>query len=236
MRRRIIAAAALLLTLACGARAAEGGAMLPLSVLQALQGRYEAFLSGLEEELVSRGLLSQDDRAAWHAAQLGDYLTNGGYGSILITYQPDAMHYMREEDMALELSCRLAGGTLTLDTLRRYAPADSTSDGLMLSFSLTDAAGMPRAFVATLSSASGVFAMWDALAGSYASVGQTATTGGEAVLWSSYVPAADAQDALISAVFYEEETGEPIGEAQLRLTVDGDGYRLREDALGAVTQ
>ncbi|MBR1408067.1 MAG: hypothetical protein IJ573_04115 [Clostridia bacterium] len=236
MKRRIIALTVLLAALVSGAHAAEGGAMLPLSALQSLQDRYEAFLQGLEAELLERGLLTEEDREAWYAAQLGDYFSNGGYGSILITYQPDAMHYMREEDMALELACRLADGTLKLDTLRRYAPGDSTSDGLMLSFSLTDASGMPRAFVATLSSDTGVFAMWDALSGKYASVGQTATTGGEAVLWSAYVPAKDAQDALLSAVFYEEETGELIGEAQLRLTVDGDGYRLQEDALSAVTQ
>ena len=234
MSRAVKAAAALLaaLLLACpGARAAEGGAMLPLSALQALQGEYEAFLSALEEELVGRGLLSEGDREAWHAAQLGDYLSNGGYGSILITYLPDSLGYVREEETALELSCMLGARRLRLSTMRRYAPGDSASEGLMLSFSLEDEGGMPCVFSCALSSETGIFCLWDALAGGYQPVSQSVETPGEPVLWSAGVPAENAADAVILAVFTDPQTGEELGRASLRLGADGGGYRLEDGAL-----
>ena len=80
------------------AHAAEGDPLLSVDDLLSLEDSYEAFLKELEDLIVSRGLLSESDRAAWHDAQMGDFFQNGGYGSILATYLPGALSYTREED------------------------------------------------------------------------------------------------------------------------------------------
>ena len=117
--------------------AEEGSPLLSVDDLLSLEESYEVFLEQLGDLAVERGLLSEDERAAWHDAQMGDFYQNGGYGSILVNYMPDALDYTREEETLLTLSAKLDGGTLELMTMRRYTPRDSMLSGLMLTPSMT---------------------------------------------------------------------------------------------------
>ena len=134
---------ALLLLVPAAALAGEGDPLLSVDDLLSLEESYSAFLDELEDLIVSRGLLSEDERSAWRDAQMGDFFQNGGYGSILAIYMPGALDYVREEDTLLTLRAQLDCGTLELTTVRRYTPQDSTLPGLMLSLSLTDGSGVP---------------------------------------------------------------------------------------------
>ena len=87
MKKKLFFSVCLSLPLALfplSAPAEEGSPLLSVDDLIALEDSYEAFLNELGDLAVQRGLLSEEDRAAWHDAQLGDYFQNGGYGSILI--------------------------------------------------------------------------------------------------------------------------------------------------------
>ena len=231
MVRKGLAVLAALALMSAPALAAEGGAMLSPADLQAMQPAYEAFLDQLEDTLVGHGLLDEENRALWHAAQIGDYLTNGGYGSLLITYQPDALGYVREETMAVTLSCMLGTNVLELGSLRRYTPDDSDADGLLLSFSLENESGLPVPASFALDSNAGVFARWDPLSGGYAAVGTGIVTDGETVLWAAPAPAEGARDPVITLQAYDLDDGAALGTAELTLRVEGGGYVLDDDAL-----
>ena len=231
MRRICIVLLALALA-PLGALAAEGDPLLSVDDLLALEDSYTAFLVELEELIVSRGLLSEDEREAWRDAQMGDYFQNGGYGSMLINYTPGVLGYVREEETRLQLRLTLAGGcTLHLDTMRRYTPEDSSLSGLMLTLSVTDAQGAPMDAAFALGSSSGIFLKWDAMAGAYAAVGASAQSDGETVVWSDQAPLVDAQNPVITIAMTDVSTGQLLGTAALTLTVEADSYRVGEDAL-----
>lgn len=220
-----------LLLLPAAALAGEGDPLLSVDELLSLEESYSAFLQELEALLVERGLLAEEDRDAWRDAQMGDFFQNGGYGSILATYMPGALNYVREEDTLLTLRAQLSCGTLELLTVRRYTPQDSTLPGLMLSMSLTDAAGMPVDVSWQLSSTSGLFLKWDALVGTYATVGAGAHSDGETVYWSDQTPALSANNPVLTIDILDASTRQLLSRATLTLTVDGDGYLLANDAL-----
>ena len=192
MNSRICVLLLVLTLFALPAHAEEGSPLLSVDDLLSLEESYEVFLEQLGDLAVERGLLSEDERAAWHDAQLGDFFQNGGYGSILVNYMPGALEYTREEDTLLTLSAKLDGGTLELMTMRRYTPKDSTLSGLMLTPSMTNDAQMPMDAHYSFGSTSGVFMKWDALLGAYVSVGATAESDGETVVWSAQTPAENA--------------------------------------------
>ena len=162
---------------------------------------------------------------------MGDFFQNGGYGSILATYMPGALDYVREEDTMLTLRAALACGTLELMTVRRYTPQDSTLPGLMLNLSLTDGNGVPLDAAFSLSATGGLFLKWDAVAGTYASVGAGTQSDGETVYWSDQMPAMNANNPVITVDVLDAQTWQVIGQATLTLTVDGTGYALLKDAL-----
>ena len=196
----------------------EGSPLLSVDDLLALEDSYEAFLAELGDLAVERGLLSEEDRAAWHDAQLGDFFQNGGYGSILVSYLPGALGYTREEDTLLNLSAAFEGGRLDVMTMRRYTPGDSTLSGLMLTPSVADADGAPMDAHYTLSATSGIFMKWDALLG-------------ETVVWSDQTPAADAKDPVVSIALTQAGAQTTLAEAKLLLRGDGEGYLIEDDAL-----
>ena len=232
MRRFFI----MLMLLAClpvCALAAEGDPLLSVDDLLSLEDSYDAFLDELEELIVERGLLSPEEREAWRDAQMGDFYQNGGYGSILVNYMPGVLSYIREEETLMQLSAQLAGGTLYVDTMRRYTPQDSSLSGLMLTLSMTDESGVPQDVGFTLSSASGVFLKWDAMESAYVSVGASAGSDGETVVWSDQTPAQGARNPEILITIVDPDTQENLAGAALTLTVDGDGYRVDEGALSA---
>lgn len=229
MNSRICVLLLILTLFALPAHAEEGSPLLSVDDLLSLEESYEVFLEQLGDLAVERGLLSEDERAAWHDAQLGDFFQNGGYGSILVNYMPGALEYTREEDTLLTLSAKLDGGTLELMTMRRYTPKDSTLSGLMLTPSMTDDAQMPMDAHYSFGSTSGVFMKWDALLGAYVSVGATAESDGETVVWSAQTPAENANNPVITITVTNGQN--PLGEAELTLSVDGEGYSVGDHAL-----
>ena len=229
MKSRVCILLLLLALSALPAYAEEGSPLLSVDDLLSLEESYEIFLEQLGDLAVERGLLSDDERAAWHDAQMGDFFQNGGYGSILVNYMPGALGYTREEDTLLTLHAGLDGGTLELMTMRRYTPRDSTLSGLMLTPSMADDSGMPLDAHYSFGSTSGVFMKWDALLGAYVSVGATAESDGETVVWSDQTPAENAKNPIITITVTNGQ--ESLGEAALTLTVDGEGYRVQDDAL-----
>ena len=229
MNSRICVLLLVLTLFALPVHAEEGSPLLSVDDLLSLEESYEVFLEQLGDLAVERGLLSEDERAAWHDAQMGDFYQNGGYGSILVNYMPGALDYTREEETLLTLSAKLDGGTLELMTMRRYTPRDSTLSGLMLTPSMTDDAQMPMDAHYSFGSTSGVFMKWDALLGTYVSVGATAESDGETVVWSAQTPAENAKNPVLTITVSNER--EPLGEAALTLTVDGEGYRVDDYAL-----
>lgn len=229
MNSRICVLLLVLTLFALPAHAEEGSPLLSVDDLLSLEESYEVFLEQLGDLAVERGLLSEDERAAWHDAQMGDFYQNGGYGSILVNYMPGALDYTREEETLLTLSAKLDGGTLELMTMRRYTPKDSTLSGLMLTPSMTDDAQMPMDAHYSFGSTSGVFMKWDALLGTYVSVGATAESDGETVVWSAQTPAENAKNPVLTITVTNGR--EPLGEAALTLTVDGEGYRVDDYAL-----
>ncbi|MBQ2834936.1 MAG: hypothetical protein IJE71_10035 [Clostridia bacterium] len=224
-----------LMLMPAGAPAAEGDPLLSVDDLLELEDSYAAFLSELEEMIVARGLLSEEEREIWRDAQMGDFFQNGGYGSVLANYMPGVLGYLREEDTLVALSVPLSGGrTLQLDTMRRYTPQDSSLSGLMLTLTLLDESGAPLDVSFELGSTSGVFLKWDAMTGSYASVGVRAQSDGETVVWSDQTPSAGAKNPVLTITMTDTQTQQPLeGAAQLTLTVDGDGYRVDDGALTA---
>lgn len=214
------------------ALAGEGDPLLSVDDLLSLEESYAAFLSELEELIVERGLLSQEEREIWRDAQMGDFFQNGGYGSVLANYMPGVLGYVREEETLLSLSVPLGGLMLHLDTMRRYTPQDSSLSGLMLTMTLTDESGVPQDVTFSLSSTSGVFLKWDAMAGAYVSVGAGAQSDGETVVWSDQAPIEGAKNPVITITMMDTATQTPIeSAAALTLLVDGDGYRVQEGAL-----
>ena len=131
--KRIFCILMMLMMLPAGVLAAEGDPLLSVDDLLSLEESYAAFLGELEELIVERGLLSEEERDTWHDAQMGDFFQNGGYGSILANYLPGVLGYVRDEETLLLLSAKMEyGSTLYVDTMRRYSPQDSTLSGLML--------------------------------------------------------------------------------------------------------
>ena len=216
------------------ALAGEGDPLLSVDDLGTLAESYEAFLSDLEALIVERGLLAEEERAAWRDAQMGDFYQNGGYGSILANYMPGVLSYVREEETLVTLRAQLSCGTLEASTVRRYSPGDSSLAGLMLSFRLTDDAGAPRDVIWQYAATSGLFLKWDVITGSYQSVGVNAVSEGETVCWSDQAPVANAQNPVITIDVLDALTQEAIGQATLTLTVDGDGYLVTNEALTGV--
>ena len=222
----------LLLAPAC-AFAAEGDPLLSVDDLMALEKSYGAFLDDLEELIVSRGLLSEEERETWRDVQMGDFFQNGGYGSILANYMPGLLGYVREEETLLELSCMFEdGSTFHVDTMRRYTPRDSSLSGLMLTMHIVDEEGAPVNVSFSLSATSGVFMKWDAMMSAYASVGARADSDGETVVWSDQAPLVDAKNPVITISMTDPETKEPLPYViELTLTVSGDGYQVTDGAL-----
>ncbi|MBQ8618963.1 MAG: hypothetical protein IJ418_15825 [Clostridia bacterium] len=235
MKRFLILALVLALMPVC-ALCAEGDPLLSVDDLLLLQDSYDAFLDELEELIIERGLLSPEERESWRDAQMGDFFQNGGYGSILASYMPGVLGYVREEETLLQLSCPISGDTLYVDTMRRYTPQDSSLSGLMLTMSLTGEDAMPMDVSFSLSSTSGVFLKWDAMTGSYVSVGATAQSDGETVVWSDQAPIEGAKNPAITIAAMDAATQETICTGVLTLTVDGDGYRVADDALAEKTE
>lgn len=237
MRQQAMLLVLFLLCAPLCALAAEGDPLLSVDDLHTLKESYGAFLQELEAMLIEKELISEQERDAWRDAQMGDFYQNGGYGSILISYAPGALSYVREEEKLLQLSAQFPdGSTLCLDTMCRYTPRDNSLPGLMLTLSMADSSGVPMDVGFALSGTGGVFLKWDALEGAYVSTGTTAQSAGETVVWSDQTPAEGARNPTIGIAVLDAVTQETLCSAALTLSVDGDGYRVDEGALSAKTE
>ena len=103
----------------------------------------------------------------------------------------------------------------------------------MLTMSMTGADDLPMNATFSLSGTSGVFLKWDALSGAYVSVGATAESDGETVVWSDQAPIEGAKDPVLTIQIIDPQTQATMGSAQLILGVEGDGYRVSDYALTA---
>lgn len=101
----------------------------------------------------------------------------------------------------------------------------------MLTPSVLDESGAPMDAHYVLSATSGVFMKWDALLGTYVTVGATAESDGETIVWSDQTPAADAKDPVLTLLISRTDDQTVLTEAKLLLYVDGAGYKLGDDAL-----
>jgi len=64
-------------------------------------------------------------------------------------------------------------------------------------------------------------------------VGATAESDGETVVWSDQTPIDGAKNPTLTITAIDAQTKETLRSASLVLTVDGDGYRVDENALSA---
>ncbi len=233
MKRALYILLALLL-LPIPAFAVEGDALLNAEELGRLRGAYEAFLDELEDLIVEKGLLAEDQREQWRMYQLGDFFQNGGYGMIAAMYTPDLLEYAREEDSLVSLSCETAAGRLHVDTMRSYTPLDSAQPGLLLELSLVDQADMPVPCRFRFTASQGGFITWDALHARYSDVGVSLINDGRPCYWSDQPLTTDeyAQSPVITIEILSEVNDEQaLATASLTLTPSGTGWRVADDAL-----
>ncbi|MBQ7485890.1 MAG: hypothetical protein IJT77_00155 [Clostridia bacterium] len=226
--KRFIGLLVLILCLSSGALAAEGDPLLNVDDLMRLQPSYTQFLWDLSNLLVERGLLQADEKEAWIQSQLGDYLSNGGYGSILTAFYPGVLSYIQEEDQVCTLEAELDLGTVVLQTMKKYSPMDSLSDGLMLQFSMNDPDGGPIEVRFELSVTDGVFYRWDAIAGSYASAGLSLSVEGETIFWACPVPVADTVAPVMQIGVYATDDDRYLGRILFQLEVENSSYLISQ--------
>lgn len=210
------------------------GPLLTVNDLARVQGSYEAFLLELQDLLVDKGLLSDENRERWMMYQLGDFVQNGGHGMIAAFYTPDLLENVREEDSLLRLQLASGEYHLRLDTMRRYTPLDTTLPGLLLELSLTDANNQPLTARFRITASQGGFSAWDALAQKYSDVGISILNDGRACYWSDQ-PITSEEDApfpLLTIEVLLDESSETVAfTATLTLTPAGTGWRLADGAL-----
>lgn len=233
MRRALYILLALLL-LPIPAFAVEGDALLNAEELGQLRDAYESFLDELEDLIVQKGLLAEDQREQWRMYQLGDFFQNGGYGMIAAMYTPDLLEYAREEDTLISLSCETQAGRLYVDTMRSYTPLDSAQPGLLLEVSLVDQAELPVACRFRFTASQGGFIAWDALHGRYSDVGVELINDGRPCYWSDQPLTTDeyAQSPVITIeILGETDDEQVLSVANLTLTPSGTGWRVADGAL-----
>ncbi len=228
-KRRYIAGwlMVLCLLLCSSAWASEGDPLLSIDDLLSIQGPFEALIDSVGEIAVRNGFLEASELSEWKRMQLGDFLSNGGYGSILINYMPGILKYAVEEEMPLELSASVGEGrTLEVLTMRRFESSEGTTTVLPIALSMQDAEGLPMPVRYEIGSNSGMLYKWDAGAGRYVSVGQSTESEGEIVGWIGEAPAVDASNVLIEIQAFTLDNDRSVAEAELTLYPSGAGYDL----------
>ena len=215
--------------LLCAAAADERDPLLNVDELIRIEASYNQFLTELGDLLIEKGLLSSEEKSEWITMQLGDYLSNGGYGSILTSFYPGVLEYSREEEQICEPQVSLEGGTVSLLTMRRYSPIDMTSDGLMLQMNMTGPEGEPMEVRFILSGTDGVFYRWDALSGGYISAGSVVDVEGETVFWVLPIPVEGQVAPVLQINVEETESGRFLGQIIFELEIEKNSYVVSRD-------
>jgi hypothetical protein len=184
MRRWLPLALALLFApLAAGSSLASEGAYLSGEDLAKVSPAFEAFVESLADVLVARGLLAEDEREAWELYQRGDFLQNGGFGTIAVMYTPGLMSVADDSVMMRELSAQTSAGTVWLETLRSYSVANSPLPGLPLDAELRGEGEEVRPCRFRWIASGGSFLIWDGGQGGIVNVGATYIGDGRPLYW-----------------------------------------------------
>lgn len=197
----------LILCLCCmlpHAACAMEGAYLSGEDMQALEPSYEAFLETLADLLVARGLLSESETDEWLLYQLGDFMQNGGFGTISVVYTPGQLSTDNEAITLRRYTVDTGAGALWLETLRRYAENYSPLPGLPLDTELLDKDDNPLPCRFRWTASDGSFLIWDGVEEAVVNVGATYVSDGRPLYW--YSEPVEGTDALLTLdVLYEME-------------------------------
>lgn len=222
-----------LLLLLPAAQAVETGDLLSQEDLRNLQPAYEAFLEELADTIIAKGLLREEERETWMMVQLGDFVQNGGSGSIVSMYTMDLLELARPQETMIRLTKDFSFGTLTVETMRGYNPSDASLPGLLLSADVTQATGEPVECRFRWTSNQGGFLAWDAFTATTSDVGNTLINDGRPAYWSDQ-PLLSGQQGLwilTIEVLSMEDDLQVLDEAMLTLTPDGEGWLVLDNAL-----
>lgn len=181
MRRRLFCLLLIACLLAPLAALANDGAYLSGSDLHEIEPEYEAFLNALADLLVKKGLLAEEEREEWLLYQLGDFLQNGGYGTIAAMYTPGMLSYADESVTVRRFEIETAAGELTLETLRKFSPQYSSLPGLPLDTELCDETGAPVSCRFRWTTTGGMLLIWDG--SEIVEVGSTFISDGRPLYW-----------------------------------------------------
>lgn len=223
---------ALLFLFPC-AQATESGELLTQEDLRGLQPTYEAFLSELADLIIARGLLREEDRDAWMMVQLGDFVQNGGFGTMVTMYTMDLLDLARPQETMIRLTKAFPFGTLTIETMRGYDPLDASLPGLLLRADVTGENGEPVESRFRWQCSQGGFLVWDAFTAFTSDVGNSLINDGRPAYWSDQpmVSGQQGEWMLTIEVLSMEDDLQVLGEATLTLTPEGEGWLVLDDAL-----
>ena len=181
MKKRLLCLTLVACLLAPLAALANDGAYLSGSDLHQIEPEYEAFLDTLADLLVQKGLLAEEEREEWLLYQLGDFLQNGGYGTIVAMYTPGMLSYANESVTVRRFEIATAAGRLTLETLRKFSPQYSSLPGLPLDTELSDETGAPVGCRFRWTTTGGMLLIWDG--SEIVEVGSTFISDGRPLYW-----------------------------------------------------
>lgn len=215
----------LLVCLLPAAALGDANAYLTGADLKALEPAYETFLNALADLLIEKQLLTEPEREDWLLYQLGDFVQNGGYGTIQAMYTPGLLNMADESVTMQRFALNTPAGLLTLDTLRRYSPAYSSLPGLPLDTELNDAAtGEPVPCRFRWTTTGGMLLIWDG--NEIVEVGSTFVSDGRPLYW--YENPEDGYDETLRLELLSASEDVIMASAELYLTAAEDCW-LAED-------
>lgn len=187
-----------------GVAMAMEGAYLSGEDLQGLEPAFEEFVEALSEVLVDKGLLQESEREEWILYQLGDYLQNGGFGTIAVMYTPGLLGIANEAVTLRRFSVQSGPGTIWVETLRRFSEGYSSLPGLPLDTEMQDLDGDPIAGRFRWTASEGAFLIWDGTLEEVVDVGATYISDGRPLYWYAE-PYEGTEVTLTLEVLYENE-------------------------------
>jgi len=166
-----------------GVFAMEGDAYLSQDDLRVLQPSFDAFLSEMADLLIGRGLLPEGDRESWILYQRGDFMQNGGFGTIYVIYTPGFLALADESVTMRRLRADTPVGVLMLETLHRYVQSLSPLPGLPLDVELRNAEGETLPCRFRWITSAGSLVLWDGSMDEIVNVGASYINDGRAMYW-----------------------------------------------------
>jgi len=166
-----------------GAFAMEGDAYLSQDDLRVLRPSFDAFLSEMADLLIDRGLLPEGDRESWILYQRGDFMQNGGFGTVYVIYTPGLLTLADESVTMRRFRADTPVGVLTLETLHRFVQSSSPLPGLPLDVELRTAEGETLPCRFRWITSAGSLVLWDGAMDEIVNVGASYINDGRAMYW-----------------------------------------------------